>query len=734
MTDRLSFFAPCPRGIEPLLADELRRVRVRGVRPQRAGVLFSGDMGDAYRALLWSRLASRVLLSLGDADAVSADALYAWVREVPWEDHVSAGGTIAVDASGTNAALRDTRFTAVRVKDAIADRFRDRVGSRPSVDVRRPDLRINVVVRESSARISIDLSGEPLHRRGYREQGVQVAAPMKETLAAAVLTLAGWKEIAEQGGALLDPMCGSATLPIEAALMAADIAPGLLRSSAAWGFSRWLGFDPDLWERLTTAAEERRERGLRALPPIWGSDSDGEAISIARACVLSAGLEGHVALRPWRLSEIERPDSREFGLVVSNPPYGQRLAERAHLPALYAELATRLRGDFAGWRVALISPDERLAAGLGMKAEREHDLYNGRILSPLRVFTVPASGALAAGDSALHAAPVDPSATAFANRLRKMSRHYGQWARRTGVTCYRIYDADLPDYNVAVDVYTGAGSDEGHAWAHVAEYAPPAGIDPERAAARLASAVATVAEVLALNPAAVFVKRRERQRGAAQYERQATASVVATVAEGGLLFEVNLSDYLDTGIFLDHRDTRAWVRELAAGKRFLNLFAYTGTATVYAAAGGATGTTTVDLSTTYLEWAQRNLARNGMTGSAHEFVRADVTAWLADAAARGERYGLVFCDPPTFSNSKRMEGTWDVQRDHVDLITAAARLLTDDGTLLFSCNRRKFDMDVAALETRGFEVRDVTRRTIPKDFERTPWVHSCWTVSRAGAR
>ena len=327
---------------------------------------------------------------------------------------------------------------------------------------------------------------------------------------------------------------------------------------------------------------------------------------------------------------------------------------------------------------------------------------------------------------------LDPAAEVFANRLRKMARHTEKWARKAGVGCYRVYDADLPDYAVAIDVYNGAGPDEGTRWVHIAEYAAPATIDPARAERRLDHVLAAVPEVLGVAPEDAFLKVRQRQRGSSQYVRVARSGVVGVVSEGGLLFEVNLSDYLDTGLFLDHRMTRSWLRDLAAGTRFLNLFAYTGTASVYAAAGGARETTTVDLSATYLAWAERNMVRNGFSGPAHRRVQADVLQWIEDAAANSDdRYDLVFCDPPTFSNSKRMQATWDVQRDHVELIMRIAELLTGDGTLVFSCNRRKFELDVAALEAAGLVCRDVTARTIPRDFECRPGVHVCWTVRRA---
>ena len=669
MSELLEFFAACPRGTEALVADELRAARCRRVRPLSGGVTFYGQLTDAYRALLWSRVASRVLLTLARVPAETADALYHAIAELPWEDHLRPDGTLAVDAGGTNAELRNTQFTAVRVKDAIADRFVQRSGIRPSVDTADPDLRINVVVHNEKATVSLDLSGTALHRRGYREQGLQVEAPMKETLAASVLLLAGWPEIASAGGAFVDPMCGSGTLCIEAAMIAGDIAPGLLRMR--WGFERWLGHDEAAWERVRTDAEKRREAGGARLPAIEGSDHDPRAVSLAVACVKRAGLEGRVLIVRGELSELAAPHGTTApGLVATNPPYGERIEARAGLPTLYWQLAERMRAGFGDWTLAVITSDAGLSAGLRMMPSRTTELYNGKIRSLVSVYrtgsvAVAGEGApggatpgdAAPGDAAPAAAlgpALSESAQAFANRLRKMAKHYEKWARRGGVSCFRVYDADLPDYAVAVDVYDGAGADAGTRWVHVAEYAPPPGIDLNLAEQRLLDVLAVAPEILGTSAGNVFLKTRERQRGTAQYERVSAKSVVGAVAEGGLMFEVNLSDYLDTGLFLDHRLTRGWLRELAAEKRFLNLFAYTATASVYAAAGGALSTTTVDLSATYVDWAKRNLARNGFAGENHRVLRADVLEWVSAASGGGERYDLIFCDPPTFSNSKRM--------------------------------------------------------------------------------
>lgn len=317
------------------------------------------------------------------------------------------------------------------------------------------------------------------------------------------------------------------------------------------------------------------------------------------------------------------------------------------------------------------------------------------------------------------AAPV-AGAEMFANRLRKNLRHLGKWARREGVSCYRVYDADLPEYALAVDLYEG--------WAHVQEYAAPAEVDPAQAAARLRAALQVMPEALGVPGDQVILKVRRRQKGLAQYERRAATGVFREVQEGGLRFLVNLADYLDTGLFLDHRPTRAMIRGLVKGGRFLNLFAYTGTASVYAAAGEAASTTTVDMSPVYLDWARRNMAINGFVeGRTHRLVRADCLTWLA--AAHPERYHVIFLDPPTFSNSKRMgAATFDVQRDHVDLLRRAAQLLARDGVMLFSNNFRHFKMHRHALPELAIE--EITHATIAPDFRRSPRIHSCWRITR----
>ncbi len=735
MNDEYRFFATAPRGSTGLLADELRALGATGVQENPGGAYFEGSLEMAYRACLWLRTANRVLFSLSDFAAPDPNALYEAITELPWEDHLDPDGTLAVEVAGTNPGITHSQYAAQRVKDAVVDRFRSRIGRRPSVDLENPNLRLNLHLYNGRATLSLDLSGTSLHRRSYRLSEGSLA-PLKENLAAAVLLRAGWPDIAKAGGALVDPLCGSGTLLLEAALIAGDCAPGWQRSE--WGFTGWLGHIPALWERLRTEATERRAAGLAQMPTIMGYDADPSVVRTAHRIVDNAGLRGYIAIERCELASCTAP-SVASGLVVVNPPYGERLGETTELTGLYARLGEVITERFAGWEAALLTGNLNLAKRLGLRAWRIHPMDNGALECHLLRFHVTPEWRRKVRPS-LPPAPAapemgTPGAQMFANRLRKKRKELGAWAVRENIDCYRIYDADMPEYALAIDVYQGE-----RRWVYCQEYAPPASVDPEKAAMRLAEAMAMVPMVLEVPKEQVFLTVRRRQKGHAQYQRQGDEGRFHEVREGGYTFLVNFTDHLDTGLFLDHRPLRALIRTLSQGKRFLNLYAYTGTATVYAAAGGATATTSVDLSPTYLDWARRNLARNGFflpnrgraaQGERHEFIKADVLPWITEADHdRARRYGVIFLAPPTFSRSKRMEGVLDVQRDHLSLIMAAAALLEPEGVILFSVHARRFLLDRAALTVAGWVAEDITAQTVPLDFARNPQIHQCWRITK----
>lgn len=717
----MHFLASAPRGFADLLAAELTLLGAQEVRERALGVSFTGPLEAAYRACLESRLASRIFLEIGRVQADTADALHAQLLALPWGGHVDPAGTLACDFSGRHPAIHHTRYGAQRVKDAICDALRESHGRRPDVALERPSVRVHAHAQGAEVTVSIDLSGEGLHRRGYRAQAGE--APLRENVAAGILLRAGWPALAAEGAELLDPMCGSGTIAIEGALIAANIAPGLARDY--YGFLGWKGHDAALWQRLQAAARARIATPGPGSACVRASDSDARAVRLARDNAARAGVEAWIEVSQSPLAEAKPGAAR--GLLCTNPPYGVRLEDRETARRLHRELGAVLRERFGGWRAAVITGSPELGLEIGVRAQRTHAVWNGALECRLLRFDLSAGSVRELG----RARPLfDPAlrdtngARMFGNRLAKNVRRLGDWAAKAGVSCYRLYDADMPEYAFAIDLYTIAGTAARHAY--VQEYAAPREIELDAVRRRRAEAFSVLPETLALPEGRVHVRMRRRTARGEQYGKEDARGEFELVEEGGLRFRVNFTDYLDTGLFLDHRLTRARLRAAAAGKRFLNLFAYTGSATVYAAAGGALDTTSVDLSRTYLDWAQANLAANALAGRQHRFVQADCRAWLAGAARAREQFDLVFLDPPTFSNSKRMQGVHDVQRDHPGLIDACMRVLAPGGLLVFSTNAQKFRLDPALAQR--FAVKDITRATLPEDFARNPRIHSCFEI------
>ena len=758
--DSLEFFASCMAGLEPFAADELRRLGMGRVRPLSGGVAFFGTFEQGLRACLWSRFASRITWVLARVDASDADALYQGVRSIPWNQILRDGASFAVQARGTNDELRNTSFTALLIKDAVVDQMRADGPAAARIDLDDPDVLIIAAVHADRATVSVNLTGETLYARSYLdERGLRHAAH-EVPYALAVLGAAGWPEAVCAQGAdaacLVDPLAGEGLVACEAALMLADAAQGISRER--WGFQGLAACEDAAWGQLLAEADDRFEAGLaraelmaahacrnveggRAVFAAVGSQKQQATV---RARLQAAGVRS--------LVEVVLDDAWSDAAVraVRSMPKRASLAVASVLDANLHDaqpcVAKAEAGSFA--RVAIAAREGATCAAVGMDdalsgaypegPAQSFSVGKGRIEAHVSAF----SGARAAfepvmvpdpADGREHAVcAADRNAGQFAARLRKNLRERRKWASRSGVSCYRLYDADLPDFSVAIDVYEGDHEGKPATCLTIAEYAPPRSVDPAKAAARFNDVLRLAPAVCGVAPSLAFAKVRRRDKGGSQYAASARQAFPLTVEEQRLRFEVDLTSYVDTGLFLDHRETRARLRRLCQGKRFLNLFAYTGAATVYAAAGGASETTTVDLSQTYLDWAQRNMALNGFTGPNHWFERADVMPWITHARREGLRFDVVFVDPPTFSNSKSMgRRTWDVQRDHVELLIGVSRLLAKGGVAVFSCNLRSFKPDLDALAHYGVALRDVSAQTIPADFERNQRIHRCYLVQRA---
>ena len=708
-----SLYVTSPPGMGALLAREVEELGVPVLREMKGGVYVEKSIEVGYRLCLWSRIANRALWPLASFAAPNEEALYDGVKAIEWEAHLSPQGTLAVDANCVQSAITHSHYTALKTKDAVVDRLRDQSGERPSVDVNDPNIQINTYLFKDTATVSIDLAGQSLYRRGYRTVGLE--APLKENLAAGLLYRAGWPAIAAEGGVLVDPMCGTGTFLIEAALMACRAAPGLLRENC--GVDKWLMHDAEAWEKLVEEAKKLRIRGAREV--VFGSDWDKRAVGTAFQHAKQAGVDGLVSVQERDVRDMVPPEGVTTGLLITNPPYGQRMGDERKLAGLYRTIGERLRGYWPGWTAAVFTGNAPLCGELRLKPRRTYEFRNGSIPCRFAVYK------LATSDRLKEQATREQGVEMLENRFKRNLRHIGKWARRNGIPSYRMYDGDLPDYRFSVDLYVDV--DEIRT-AHVTiNESKDDGLLNE---ARQAAGIESVKRILELPEERVVVKARRRQAGDDQYARIERRDQYSTIKESDAQFLVNLTDFHDTGLFIDNRFVRAHVRKYSEGVRFLNLFAYTGSVTVSAALGGATSSTTIDLSNTYVEWAERNFALNGLDPEAHQLVRADCLAWLREAEKGlhgSERYGLIYLDPPTFSNSKGMDESFDVQRDHVQCIERALTLLTDDGRLIFRCNRRGFRMEFMC---EGYTVKDISKRTLSMDFERRAAMHHCFEIVR----
>ena len=534
---------------------------------------------------------------------------------------------------------------------------------------------------------------------------------------------AGWPERAKAGEPLIDPLCGAGTLLIEAALMAADQAPNLNRER--FGFHGWAGHQDVVWSELKREAEARASIGRkRCKTELMGFDQSPAALTAAKSNAMRAGIPALITLHGQSLAQLTRPETltAEQGLLITNPPYGERLGELPELVQLYAQLGEKAKALFPGWTLAMFTGNPDLGHRLGLRAHKQYALKNGALDAKLLLMEIgsvrpapqqsgePSEAGVAPQASSTAKPAVSENAQMFANRLAKNQKRLKKWLKQSGETCYRIYDADMPEYALAVDRYGDR--------VHVQEYAAPSSINPVQAQKRLFDALEVLPEALGVDPSKIYVKRRERQTGAAQYQKREASGERFEVQEGSARLWVNLRDYLDTGLFLDHRPVRRMLGEMASGKRFLNLFCYTATATVQAALGGASDSVSVDMSNTYLEWARDNFALNKLDPRLHRVVRDDCFRWLETANAQ---FDLIFMDPPTFSNSKKMRDTLDVQRDHPRLVELAMARLAPGGTLVFSNNQRRFKLDEALSER--YAVEEITTRTFDPDFQRRTNLH-----------
>ncbi len=770
----VDLIATSTMGLEAVVSRELTQIGYDNRIVGLGRVAFSADEVAICHANLWLRASGRVLLKMGGFSATDFGQLFDQTYALPWERWIPADGAFPVDGRSQKSQLSSVPACQRMVKKAIAEKLL-KAHKVPQLDETGATYQVEVTLLKDEVTLTIDTSGSGLHKRGYRP--VVGRAPLRETLAAGLVLLSFWKP----GRPLIDPFCGTGTIPIEAAMIGRNMAPGLGRRFAA---EDWSTMDTSLWNEARRQAQDLAQPKLEER--ILGTDIDGSALDMARYHAGLAGVADDIHFQQRDFHDLL--SKRQYGCLITNPPYAERMGSSSEVEQLYRDMPNVLR-RLKTWSHFIFTAYPGFETLVGQEANRRRKLYNSRIECTYYQFhgprptdeqkqrpvgqieTTSTTGdagprACPAGATGVSPAPEqssDPPSSAaaispaseqeagqpqevarvpkrtpqptgqafgglsekakeqaeiFRNRLVKRARHLRRWPRKQGITCYRLYERDEPQVPLVVDRYEDC--------LHITEYERPHERSPAEHADWLDLMARTAADALEVDRAKTFLKRRQRQRGTQQHERFADENRLFVVHEGGLKFQVNLSDYVDTGLFLDHRITRSMVREEAKGKRFLNLFGYTGAFTVYAAAGGAESTVTVDLSNTYLDWAELNLGLNELGGSAHRFIRRDAMEYLSQLPEE-PCFDLAVVDPPTFSNSKRTEDVWDVQRDYVTLLKAVFRRITPGGVVYFSTNFRRFKLVEAELE--GVTVREISRQTVPPDF-RNRRIHRCWRMVR----
>jgi 23S rRNA (guanine2445-N2)-methyltransferase / 23S rRNA (guanine2069-N7)-methyltransferase len=737
---KLTLSLTCPVELENALQRELDHLAIPVAQMGRGFAEITADLETAYKLVLWSRVANRVLLPILRVPLIDEEGFYESMKSVHWENWCEADASLAIQwtlASGNHHG----QFFMYRLKDAICDRFKEKFDQRPSVDTNKPDIVFHLLLTDKEAAVYLDLGGGSLHRRGYREgedKKYRAAAPLKENLAAALLYLTDWHT--GKQAILFDPLCGSGTLLIEAALMRAERAPGLLACGrrGALPCPGWLQHD-------VVALETSPGKIL------FGLDGDKQAVNQALQGAALAQVDKwiHVERREmgqlleWpRLPQLQ---AHESALVITNPPYGERLGQAENMPYLYQHLGNTLQQALPGKTLALLCGSKQQATACGVTPSiliYRQRVHNGPIGCDFSVSTIAKKSVGADSKSAraglepvptkilqldsarydaalkrLADAEYKDSALSLLNRMRKNAKGLHKWIEQEKIECYRLYDADIPELNVAIDIYRDH--------LHIQEYAAPASVDDRKAEQRFAIVKKTLENIFP-DAAGIHCKVRRKQKIGQQYGRHDETKSYLEVVEGKTKLLVNLDDYLDTGLFLDHRPIRLRIGQQSNHKRFLNLFCYTGSATLHAVTGGAKNSVSVDLSPAYIQWAKSNLALNGSSEAAHRFVQADVMGWLALCR---DQFDLIFIDPPTFSNSKRSDKDFDVQKDHVALIDMAMKRLEPGGELIFSNNFRRFVLDESLMQR--YTIEDITAASIPPDFNRPGKpIHRCWLIRR----
>lgn len=716
-------FAACPVYLEDLLEEEVLALGGTIDKRTRGGLSFTASLEFLYEFSLKTRVAGHLLLRLHEFGIDGLDAIASGAAAFPWDSVMREGGTFACRSTLKRSKMNQ-KMVALKLKDGIADYWRNKTGSRPDVDRENPDYNFQIHVQEdNSAELYLDLSGDSLSNRGYRLDTAKAA--LRENTAAALLLRAGWKGMSSEGAVFLDPMCGSGTILVEAAMIAGGLPSQLHRNH--YGFLHWIDHDQDLWEECMDRAELEWKAGLEKLPRIFGFDNDRHAVAAATENIKRAGLANYIHVEKQDLSNFhftEAMTKSPRGLLLTNPPYGHRIGDKGALYSLYRELGDLVkREEFSNWQLTVISDEKSLIKSIGLRSSRENRVMNGSLSCFLVHYDLFSHTENKRHSQTLRL-PVSEmewsdEGRQFLNRLTKRRKHLKKWMKREEVSCYRVYDADLPNFNFAIDVYEDK-------WVHVQEYKPPLSVDEEKAQKRVSESLKIISALFEIPKHQIFLKQKHRQRGQAKYSPPEPRGERFLIKEWNQRIWVNFADYQDTGIFLDHRNIRRWLLQNSQGKSLLNLFSYTCTASLMAAAGGASKIVSVENYRSSLSWGKDNFTLNKLDSENYKFEKSDSFEYLR---SNKEYHDIIYLNPPNSFNAKSRNPEFDLQNDHAGLIHLCMKRLRHGGVLIFSNNYKQFVMDKILQDE--YRIEEQSKWTVSEDFQGKKNSPRCWFIREA---
>lgn len=680
-------FASTNFGCEKLLEKELLSLGGENLKIIKGGIYYEGEDSILYNTLMWSRISSRIFLCISKFVIKNSDDLYKNTYNINWTKILFLEKTFLVKFKGTNNIIQNSLFGSLKIKNAIVDKFYQKYSARPNVNLLTPDVRITAYLFHNSVHIMLDLSGESLNKRGYRK--FFDIAPIKENLSSAIILSSGWKK----NTPLIDPMCGSGTLLIEAAMISSDRAPGLTRKK--WGFQSWKRHNENIWNKILKKAKERFEIGIKTCVKNYfiGYDFNPNVIKKAKKNAINANLENIVNFVQCDLNSLKNPyQSKEIGILISNLSYRERYKTENNLIALYIELGIVLKKHFKNWKLSVFSSSRFLLTFLQIESYEELFFKNGLLDCLLK-------------NCEIFPNELNDKSEEYQNRLRKNFKQLKKWKDLKEIECFRVYDSDLPNYKIIVDVYKK--------WLVIQEYQAPKSINYKEAHIRLCSAIYHSKEILSIPTNNIVIKFRKKQKNKAQYQKLFNRNSFFIIKEYHVKLIVNLIDYLDTGLFSEHRLVRKLLGKMSIGKDFLNLFSYTGAATVYAGLGKAKSTTTIDISNTYIRWSMRNMSINNLINSKNIFIQEDCLKWIV---LTNKKFDLIFINPPTFSNSKKMKKTFELKRDYIKLMINLKRILRKNGDIIFSSSTHNFEINFDDIKKINLYARKITHLAQTKDF------------------